>query len=388
MTHGELFSGIHGFGLAFERTGFETLWCVELEPSCRLITRRHFPQARILNDIEDDAVYDLPSADVITFGSPCQDLSVAGRRAGMKGERSGLFFRAVDVIRRLRPRFALWENVPGAFSSHGGADFRSVLQSLLDCGARDIAWRVLDARYFGVPQRRRRVFLIADFGGERAGEILFEREGVRRYPAKGKAARQEAAGTLKGSSGKRGWADPSDGNGGGLVAHTLRDSSKRGSDDADRMTFICQTAQTGRNGIGDSDSVAYTLDGSNGQAVARCVTAREGLRNDGESQTFVLYENHGQDSRIKEARVSPALNRKAGTGGNNLPLAESRLAVRRLMPIECERLQGFPDFWTAWGVTEDGGRVDIADSARYRMLGNAVCVPVAEWVARRMRRCL
>src|SRR5690606_1758225 len=126
---------------------------------------------------------------VITFGSPCQDLSVAGKRAGLDGERSSMFFEALRVFREMReatnggsPALVVWENVPGAFSSNGGRDFAYVLAGLAELGAVDIAWRVLDAQYFGVAQRRRRVFVIADFGGERAAEILFEREGVRRHP--------------------------------------------------------------------------------------------------------------------------------------------------------------------------------------------------------------
>lgn len=197
-TIGSLFAGIGGFDLGFERAGFKTEWTCEIDQKAQAVLRLRFPQAVHHDDVTQVGAHSLGPVDVVTFGSPCQDLSVAGKRAGLAGGRSGLFHESARIIRELRerygkPDFAVWENVPGAFSSNGGRDFAVVVQAMVDLGARDVAWRVLDSRYFGVAQRRRRVFLVADFGGERASEVLAQSEGLRGYSPKGRKARQGAA---------------------------------------------------------------------------------------------------------------------------------------------------------------------------------------------------
>lgn len=194
-TIGSLFAGIGGFDLGFERAGFRTTWACEIDQRAQAVLRLRFPDAKLHDDVCAVGAHNLEPVDVVTFGSPCQDLSVAGKRAGLAGERSGLFHEAVRVIRELRaahgkPDFAIWENVPGAFSSNAGRDFAAVIDALVNIGARDVAWRVLDSRFFGVAQRRRRVFLVADFGGERAEQVLALVEGVRGYSPKGRKARQ------------------------------------------------------------------------------------------------------------------------------------------------------------------------------------------------------
>ena len=194
-TIGSLFAGIGGFDLGFERAGFTTTWACEIDQKAQAVLRLRFPHAKLHDDVCQIGAHNLEPVDVVTFGSPCQDLSVAGKRAGLAGERSGLFHEAVRVIRECRaaygkPDFAIWENVPGAFSSNGGRDFAAVIDALVNIGARDVAWRVLDSRFFGVAQRRRRVFLVADFGGERAEQVLALAEGVRGYSPKSRQARK------------------------------------------------------------------------------------------------------------------------------------------------------------------------------------------------------
>lgn len=179
---GSLFAGIGGFDLAFEQAGFETKWQVEINADAQKVLERHWPMVPKWGDITTVDPTELDPVDVIAFGSPCQGLSVAGKRTGLGGERSGLFYEAIRIIAGVRPSFAVWENVPGAFSSNAGRDFAAVLAAFRECGAREIGWRILDAQYCGVPQRRRRIFLVADFGGERASQILFEREGVSGHP--------------------------------------------------------------------------------------------------------------------------------------------------------------------------------------------------------------
>ena len=212
MKLGSLFDGSGGFPLAATMCGIIPVWASEVEPYPIAVTRSRFPKMRHLGDVSKVNGAEIEPVDIITFGSPCQDLSVAGKRAGIKdGTRSGLFLKAIRIIKEMRestggmyPTFALWENVPGAFSSNGGEDFRTVLQELVkikepsaimppvpvggwpyaDSYMGDgwsVAYRTLDAQYWGVPQRRRRIYLVADFGGQRAGEILFKRQGLRGY---------------------------------------------------------------------------------------------------------------------------------------------------------------------------------------------------------------
>ena len=238
MKLGSLFDGSGGFPLAGALCGITPVWASEVEPYPIAVTRSRFPSMRHLGDVSKVSGADIEPIDVITFGSPCQDLSVAGKRAGLKhtdnGDeettRSGLFMEAVRIIKEMReksvgiyPAFAVWENVPGAFSSNKGEDFKIVLEELIriaepeapplpapgkngwpyaDCIVGDgwsVAWRVFDAQYWGVPLRRRRIYLVADFRGERAGKVLFEREGLRGYFAEGRTPWKAASAHAGGS---------------------------------------------------------------------------------------------------------------------------------------------------------------------------------------------
>ena len=239
FTVGSLFDGSGGFPLAAFMCGGVPVWASEIEPYPIAVTKTRFPYMKHLGSVTDIKDNEIEPVDVITFGSPCQDLSVAGKRAGLKHEdngdeettRSGLFMEAVRIIKEMReatngvyPRFALWENVPGAFSSNKGEDFRIVLEELIkiveptavmpavpksgwaysDHYSGDgwsLAYRVLDAQFWGVPQRRRRIYLVLDLGGQRAGEISFKREGLRGYFEEGRAPWQGLAGDAENCSG-------------------------------------------------------------------------------------------------------------------------------------------------------------------------------------------
>lgn len=232
MTLGSLFDGSGGFPLAGALSGIRPVWAAEVEPYPIAVTRSRFPMMQHLGSVTEVHGDKVQPVDVITFGSPCQDLSVAGKRAGIhEGQRSNLFFEAIRIIKEMRaatngryPTFAVWENVPGAFSSHQGEDFRCVLEEFVkirgggytvprpDKGkwrpageilgdGFSVAWRQLDAQYWGVPQRRKRIYLVADFAGGRASKILFEREGLRGHPAPGRATGQGAAADAPGSTG-------------------------------------------------------------------------------------------------------------------------------------------------------------------------------------------
>lgn len=203
---GSLFDGSGTMPLAAEMCGMRAVWASEVEPYPIAVTRTHLPYMEHLGSVTDIDGGTIPPVDVITFGSPCQDLSIAGRRAGLEGKRSGLFAEAVRIIREMRqatgglyPRFAIWENVPGSLSSNGGKDFETVINTMLQIARPDefircpgrrwpnaanygaVAYRIVDAQYWGVPQRRRRIYLVADFDGSSAGDVVFERKGAPWY---------------------------------------------------------------------------------------------------------------------------------------------------------------------------------------------------------------
>ena len=233
LTLGSLFDGSGGFPLAGLLAGIMPVWSSEIEPFAIRVTEKRLPQVQHFGNISCLHGAKLPFVDIITFGSPCQDMSIAGKRTGLNGSRSSLFHEAIRIIREMRcasngkyPRYIVWENVPGAFSSNGGEDFLCVLEAI--CSVKDssisiprpagkwtkagevlaesysLAWRVLDAQYWGVPQRRKRIFLVADFDGASAGKILFESEGLSGYSAESLRAWQRTAGSAADSFGTAG----------------------------------------------------------------------------------------------------------------------------------------------------------------------------------------
>lgn len=200
-----LFSGIGGFDLAMERAGIEVVGMCEIDKNAGTVLKEHFPNATLHTDVRNvgKEQYERGSIDVICGGFPCQDLSIAGKRAGLAGERSGLWFEFARIIDELEPRWVIIENVPGLLSSNKGADFAVILQWLAQRGY-GVCWRVLDARYFGVPQRRRRVFIVGSFGTGSSAEVLFESESLSRDPAESRKKRQATSGTFTVRSGKDG----------------------------------------------------------------------------------------------------------------------------------------------------------------------------------------
>ncbi len=402
LSAGSLFSGLGGIDLAFERVGFQIAWQVENDPAANRVLARHWPRVPRYGDIRDVDPAELAPVDVVVFGSPCTDLSMAGKRAGLKGEHSGLFYEAIRIIQGIRPSVALWENVPGAFSSNAGRDFGAVLAAFRDSGVRELAWRVLDAQYFGVAQRRRRIFLVADFRAERACEILFEPQSLSGDPPSRQAAGQVAPSLLASGAG----TDRPAGIGSELdflipeVSHTLL-AKGNDSHDASMETYVLHDVRGTRDqhGIGITrDGPMYTLDTVSQHAVAykergdptgidsessnptrdRISHWRETsnsfyavLANGPTAQESVIYKPMGRTNTISTTHVPMVVDPA------NMPIYH----VRRLLPVECERLMGLPDGWTEWDAE---GRA-LSDSARYRMIGNSVVVPVLTWIAERMR---
>lgn len=429
ITLGSLFDGIGGFPLAAQEHGIISVWASEIEKAPMAVTRRHFPGMKHLGDVIKVNGAEIEQVDIITFGSPCQDLSVAGKRQGLSGERSGLFMEAVRIIREMReatngqyPAFAVWENVVGAFSSNGGRDFAAVLSALVGAEVGvpakgwtragvafgplgQAAWRVFDAQFWGVPQRRRRIFLVADFGGQRAGQVLFEPYSLSWDSAEG---REAGKGTTCGSeTGVRAGGESVTFR---SVAGTLRATAGMPKHQADwEQLVVSKTAMSVPRVAGTLMASGAGLSRAAGMVnevdflvpqVSVCLTAGTGRRMDAETETLIpisLSVSFGSGSfgayreGIGTLRASGG---DQGGGSESLIVSPQRngsryaYTVRRLMPVECERLMGFPDGWTEWGVDENGNRVELSDAARYKACGNSVAIPVVSWIMGRIAKVL
>lgn len=397
MTLGSLFDGIGGFPLAGSLVGIQPLWASEIDPRCRAVTAARFPDIQQHGDINTLSGRELPPVDIICGGSPCQDLSIAGLRNGLKhtskgdGEttRSGLFMEQIRIVREMReetdrkyPRLMVWENVPGAYSSNKGGDFRAVLEETAkiaepavsipgaakwrNAGAIvgdgwSIAWRTLDAQYWGVPQRRKRIFLVADFGSERAGKVLFEPEGLLRHYAAGREAWKAFAAHPDGGVDQCLYPD---------VYHTLTANNAGNVESAMRANCVVyeyhqQDARVKEAGdIAPTVVAKYGMGGNNTPPVVQAdsVNVRDGTLSEDVSGTLLAKESGGQSLTA----INPVVIR----------FSQRRYVVRRLMPLECERLNGYQDGWT--DVLYNGRA--MADSPRYRMLGNSVAIPCVVYV--------
>jgi DNA (cytosine-5)-methyltransferase 1 len=376
LTLGSLFDGIGGWPLAAVHAEAVPIWSSEIEAFPQSVTARHFPCMKQLGDITKIDGAKIDPVDIVTMGSPCQDLSIAGKREGLDGERSGLFRTAIDIIRAMRrvtggkfPQIVVWENVPGAFSSHHGADFRAVLEEITeskipmpksgrwtsagmvrssDC---EIAWRTLDAQHWGVPQRRKRIFLVADFAGRRAGEILFEPESLPGNTTASDGERKSSANYSKNGIGK-------------TIAWTYR-GRKNGCCVETQSEIACAIRTP--SGGGSIPWVAYGSETDAEIANTLRATHRMAFRND---QDNVICIGNGQAHQFGLGHKTGAIN----CMHDQQAILEKNKFVRRLTPTECERLQGLPDGWTAGG----------SDSARYTALGNGMAQPCADFVIRRI----
>lgn len=433
MKVGSLFSGIGGFDEGFHRAGFDVIWQVEKDEACQRVLKRHYPKAEMFNDVKNISAASLEPVDCVVGGFPCQDLSVAGKRAGLAGERSGLWFEFYRIIAGAKPRFVVVENVPGLLSSEGGRDFGVIVRGLLDLGYC-IAWRVLDAQHFGLAQRRKRVFIVGSLGNGSCAQVLFEPESSAWNSPPRREAGQRVAACIDGSPYADREAEDSRLVGVPDVAWALQERDAKGADSADSDTkdghlIVAAPLTTGmsrtkgvnppgRRKEDDVNLVCATLSCGNsggfrtepGEHLVAHALRSEGAdaSEDGTGRGTLLVAfniiGSGQEGKnhVYETSVTGAIQHKGNSASGNeagtvvfesrlarngrgapseiAPLAAGGFGVRRLTPTECERLQGFPDGWTVF----DAEGNSISDSARYRMLGNAVAVPVAEWIARRI----
>lgn len=269
-TVGSLFSGIGGFDLGFERAGWDIIWQVENDPYRQKILKRHWPEVELRGDITADTD-GLRRPDLICGGFPCQDVSVAGRHKGLAGERSGLWFEYLRLVKELRPTWVVIENVPGLLYSNKGADFEVVVRGLADSGY-GVSWRVLDSRYFGVPQRRRRVFIVGRLGAVCPPEVLFEPESLAWHLEARRKAQAQIAGTLGGSSSIRGWSNDLDRSGAFLP----------------EIVNARQTPITGKQPLDTSGHSLAVIQEEGDTEESRTLTGKRGYRYDGDTETFVV----------------------------------------------------------------------------------------------------
>ena len=463
-----LFSGVGGFDMGLENAGMQTVFQCEWDKHANSILHRHWPEVPKWDDVSTltgkHILANAPVIDVVAWGSPCQDLSVAGKRAGLEGGRSGLFHEGIRIIKELQeesngqyPRISIWENVVGALNSNGGADFGVILDEMAQAGALAVEWSVLDAQYFGIPQRRRRVFVIAIFDPVLASRcpnpLLPVSESLPGHLAKGKPKKQSATRKVAVSVGTDGqWAAGTTVDGDILRTSVTSKWSKGSGGPSgseyynmvveDQPILIDRAAfNQGENAqyqphISD-DPISPSLVAQGPHAVF-VKSSRAQTSDDSETwipgevnptlnsfdvgdtrattaivQEPIFFQAHmSGEARVKE-NVMHSLSAMMGTGGNNVPMlafdtqfgsnpnvtediaptlkssqqspsvaydAKPTMAVRRLTPLECERLMGWPDNHT---LTKADGTTQ-ADTHRYKQCGNGVASPVAQWIAKHL----
>jgi DNA (cytosine-5)-methyltransferase 1 len=430
LRFGSVCSGIEAASVAWEPLGWRAAWFSEIEKFPSAVLAHHYPDTPNLGDMtrlrDRD---DLPRIDLLVGGTPCQSFSVAGLRGGLDDERGNLALEFCRLAGRSRPRWIVWENVPGVLSSSGGRDFASIVGALAELGY-GCCWRVLDAQYYGVAQRRRRVFLVGHLGDWRpAGAVLFERESLRGNPPPSREAGEEAAGGAGGCASHWGGGPHPSLNqsnstsgiglsnqelfsqgGGGLVPDVAypiscgSGGSKFGSGRHNQDTLIATTVVNARETPVHTSDLSLPLGAQDtGHAVAFQQNVRDKVRlvgGDGQIAGALAAEpgTHQQNyiASIQERAVSENPNNGPDGAGFRTDGAAYTLeartqpqsvatmsAVRRLTPVECERLQGFPDGYTAipWrGKAPE----DCPDGPRYKALGNSMAVPVMRWIGERI----
>jgi len=440
LTYVELFAGAGGMSLGLETAGWRCVAHAEIEPHARAVLRHHWPDVPLYGDVAELDGTRFRGVTMVTGGSPCQDLSIAGKRKGMtegSGTRSSLFFEQVRIWNESEAPYILWENVYGAFSSNAGRDFAAVLSAIVG-GAVPVpsdgwvragvvagptgvaAWRVLDAQYFGVPQRRRRVFVLGvREGGVDPAEVLSLAESLSgHFTASGEAREGVAADAGAGIEEPSGCLTPWDNQskrvfGPDATWPTLYAAANSGQQQQSVLAMKAVNISDGRAtlddimGTLDSDGASTTAIGAQTRGVIIPIleaTARQGknsvgsagIGNNGDPM-FTLtgkqhgvftYEWHNQDSRIKPVDVAATLNLNAEGREGHLIYEQQAGIPRRLTPMECERLMGWPDEHTAHGISEAGKLYALADTARYKLCGNGIASPVTAWIGFQLRHYL
>ncbi len=450
--------------MAWHPLGWEPVGFAEIEPFPAAVLAHHYPNVPNFGDMTNYKEWDLGAVELLVGGTPCQSFSVAGLRKGLADPRGNLALVYCGILDHFRPQWCVWENVPGVLSSNGGRDFGSFLGALAELGY-GFAYRVLDAQYFGVAQRRRRVFVVGYLGDWRpAAEILFEPESLRGNPAPSRQAGQEVAGTFTARARSGGWSHDPNLAAGGYMQPVAMSSGQAGAEiriDGGAPTLTClheapivagalckETFSGGMGGRPDSAAAAHVLPVAiQGNLIGRNAGGPNGVgaSADGTMYTLTKADVHGvaqpiaftqnQRDEVRELQVAGALAAEPGmkqqtylafnarqdpdswvertgpldtdggtqavafdgynqtlsktsqtirsdkTDGDHIGMVMQHMAVRRLTPVECERLQGFPDGYTniPWRKQPES-----PDGPRYKALGNSMAVPVMAWIGRRI----
>jgi DNA (cytosine-5)-methyltransferase 1 len=404
VIYGSVCSGIEAASVAWHPLGWRAAFLSEIEAFPRAVLHHHWSSVPLHGDFTTIQAGEYEPIELLVGGTPCQSFSVAGLRGGLADDRGNLALQFLKLADRLRPRWVVWENVPGVLSSNGGRDFGAILGGLVELGY-GFAYRVLDAQFFGVPQRRRRVFVVGCLGDwRRAAAVLFERHSLSGHPA---PSRQTGQGTAGGpgvgaTSGFResgqGWwtegefslrADPG-GMPANVVTHSLRaDGFDASEDGTGRGTPIIAFNPTGgTHGVSEGYDISPTLKVGSGLGIPSCpaITVPT-LVSEGDAHSGFRDEKGLVPVAFQEAQTGVREYDSAGSlranGPGHDPVGtriREGMAVRRLTPRECERLQGFPDDYTQ--VPYRGK--PAADGPRYKALGNSMAVPVMRWIGQRI----
>ena len=425
----DLFSGIGGFHLGFERAGFEvTSYFSEIDKHAVAVYQHKFKDATYVGSVTDVRGADLPNIDLITFGSPCQDFSLAGKRKGMDGERSSLILEAIRLITECQPRAFVWENVKGTFSSNDGEDFAAILQAFSNIGGYRLEWQLLNTSWF-LPQNRERIYLVGysttprgDWGG--VFPISESSREPHQRPAEVASALQHpghSGGNYRGMNmiaeplkikvaNKKGYQEAEDGDAirlyqpnsetqrgrvGKGVAHTLETTGQQGVVQPNyNYKKVNETIEQNPDAFKEGEARMMDLHNRKVQDISPCLVEPHHNANavyDGRVQPYsdieigdIRYDEGG--FRPRKNGIAPALvgsNDKSGTPNCSILKNNSTYRIRRLTPIECERLQGFPDNHTEYGVY-DGEVKKMSNTQRYKQCGNAVTVDVVKAVAQQL----
>lgn len=385
FTYASVCSGIEAATVAWHPLGWKPAVFSEIDLFPRAVLKHHYPDVPLHGDFTTIEANQYGSINLLAGGTPCQSFSIAGLRNGMDDERGNLSLEYLKLAKRKRPTWLVWENVPGVLSSNEGRDFGAFLAGLGECGY-GFAYRVLDAQYFGVPQRRRRVFVVGYLGDWRpAAAVLFELYSLQGHSPPSRKTPQDITGTLDAGIGKR--------RGSGMNPNQITVNRMRGFGDyeedetasalkqrdykdatdlvvmPDQAEAFAFQPRVARNGRGAPSDIAYPL------------TAEAGKTGKGDSAQCVVSFAQNSRDEVRETEVAGALS--STTGMKQKSYIREGLRVRRFTPIECERLQGFPDNYTriAWRGKKPEG---CPDGPRYKALGNSMAVPVMHWLGQRI----
>jgi len=410
MKYGSVCSGVEAATVAWHPLGWQPQWFSEIEKFPSAVLAHHYPDVPNHGDMTQFKEWPNDrSIDLLVGGTPCQSFSVAGLRKGLDDPRGNLMLTYLAIAAQYRPKWLVWENVPGVLSSNRGRDFGSFLGALGQCGY-GFAYRVFDAQFFGVPQRRRRVFVVGYSGDwRRAAAVLFERESLQGHPAPSRKARQETAGTIATRAGS--------GGGGGLgtdeacsgylqptwpaeIASTLNAAfgDKQGLEDqhinsgaplfvpdsVGPLTAGMHKGPRGTEAVESNHVIAFPAGMSGTQAAsAQNISPTLSVTHETAVAWSIMPMNSGKDYKARQTDVAQPLMAGGPVGVNQGGDFVQASAVRRLTPVECERLQGFPDNYTQikW---RNKTAENCPDGPRYKAMGNSMAVPVMRWICERI----